>query len=280
VETIQGIIEQSEISVEQDLPIMGQVEVSPAASVADKEKIGWVSPNYTTSRSVRLVPDTMLSNRCVGFFHDAPEVEHYRLLRTQILHRAKERGGNSLMVTSSVPGEGKTLTAINLAFTFAREFKQTVLLVDCDLRQQKIHEYLGYASEKGLIDYLLDDTPVADLITWPGMEKLTLISGGRTAIGSSELLGSPRMKDLVDDMKNRYPDRFIIFDVPPVLSAADALAFAPIIDHILVVVRSGSTSIRDLRKSLQLLPKEKIMGLVLNKEKLAPKAYNLYYSKK
>jgi len=179
-----------------------------------------------------------------------------------------------------LPGEGKTLTAINLAFTFAREFKQTVLLVDCDLRQQKIHEYLGYPSEKGLIDYLLDDTPIADLITWPGMEKLTLISGGRTAVGSSELLGSPRMKELVDDMKNRYPDRFIIFDVPPVLSAADALAFAPMIDHILVVVRAGGTSIQDVRKSLKLIPKEKVMGLVLNREKYVPNAYNLYYSKK
>jgi protein-tyrosine kinase len=280
VETIQDIMEQSATTGEGNLPVIELTEVSPTSSAAEKEKIGWVSPNYTVSRSVRLVPDTILSNRCVGFFHDAPEVEHYRLLRTQVLHRAKEKGGNALMVTSSVPGEGKTLTAINLAFTFAREFKQTVLLVDCDLRQQKIHEYLGYSSEKGLIDYLLDDTPVADLITWPGMEKLTLISGGRTAIGSSELLGSPRMKDLVDDMKNRYPDRFIIFDVPPVLSAADALAFAPMIDHILVVVRAGSTSIQDVRKTLQLLPKEKIMGLVLNKEKLAPKAYNLYYSKK
>jgi protein-tyrosine kinase len=280
VETIQGIMEQSATMGEQDLPVIELTDVSPTASAADKEKIGWVSPNYTMSRSVRLVPDSILSNRCVGFFHDAPEVEHYRLLRTQVLHRAKEKGGNTLMVTSSVPGEGKTLTAINLAFTFAREFKQTVLLVDCDLRQQKIHEYLGYSSEKGLIDYLLDDTPVADLITWPGMEKLTLISGGRTAIGSSELLGSPRMKDLVDDMKNRYPDRFIIFDVPPVLSAADALAFAPIIDHILVVVGAGSTSIQKVRKTLQLLPKEKIMGLVLNKEKLAPNDNNLYFTKK
>ena len=280
METIQDITEQSATTGEDNLPVMELTDVSPASTAAEKEKIGWVSPKYTVSRSVRLVPDTILSNRCVGFFHDAPEVEHYRLLRTQVLHRAQERGGNALMVTSSVPGEGKTLTAINLAFTFAREFKQTVLLVDCDLRQQKIHEYLGYSSEKGLIDYLLDDTPVADLITWPGMEKLTLISGGRTAIGSSELLGSPRMKDLVEDMKNRYPDRFIIFDVPPVLSAADALAFAPMIDHILVVVRAGSTSIQDVRKTLQLLPKEKIMGLVLNKEKLTPKARNLYYTKK
>jgi protein-tyrosine kinase len=247
---------------------------------ADKEKIGWISPNYTVSRNVQLRPATISANRCVGFFQDAPEVEYYRLLRTQILQRAKIKGGNTVMVTSSVPGEGKTLTSINLSFTFAKEFKQTVLLVDGDLRKQKIHEYLGYPSDKGLIDYLLEDMPVSDLITWPGIEKMTIISGGRTAVGSSELLGSPRMKELVDDMKTRYPERFIIFDVPPVLSTADALTFAPLVDHILVVVRSGSTSTQDIKKTLQLLPKEKVIGLVLNRQKLTADPYGVYFQKK
>ncbi len=275
-----GNIEKLQEGMGKDLPGIEIIKVMPGAVTGDREKMGWVSPKYTISRPVQLVPDTLAANRCVGFFHDAPEVEYYRLLRTQILHCAREKGGNTLMVTSSVPGEGKTLTAINLAFTFAREFKQTVLLVDCDLRKQKIHEYLGYPSDKGLIDYLLDDAPVSDLITWPGIEKLTLISGGRTTFGSSELLGSPRMKELVDDMKSRYPDRFIIFDVPPVLSAADALAFAPIIDHILVVVRAGSTSVQDVKKSLQLLPKEKVVGTVLNRQKFAADAQLQYYLKK
>jgi protein-tyrosine kinase len=247
--------------------------VRQEAVPADKDKIGWVSPNYTMSRSVQLVPDTIASNRCVGFFPGASEVEYYRLLRTQILQRAKEKGGNTIMVTSSIPGEGKTLTAINLAFTFAKEFKQTALLVDCDLRQQKIHEYLGLQSDRGLIDYLLNDRPVSDLMIWPGIEKLTLVSGGRAAAGSSELLGSPRMKDLVEDMKSRYSERFVIFDVPPLLSTADALAFAPFVDHILVVVRAGRTSIRDVNKALQLLPKEKVLGLALNGQKFAPKMY-------
>ena len=100
------------------------------------------------------------------------------------------------------------------------------------------------------------------------------------AFGSSELLGSPRMKELVDDMKTRYPDRFIFFDVPPVLCAADALAFAPLVDHILVVVRAGSTSIQDVQKSLQLLPKEKIIGLVLNRQNFTADPYGLYFTKK
>jgi non-specific protein-tyrosine kinase len=246
----------------------------------DKERLGWNSPRYNISRSVQLSPATMTSNRCVGFFQDASEVESYRLLRTQVLHRIKSRGGNTLMVSSSVPGEGKTLTAINLAFTFAKEFKQTVLLVDCDLRKQRIHEYLGYASDTGLIDYLLDDKPVSDLITWPGIEKLTIISGGRTTTGSSELLGSPRMKELVEDMKARYPDRIIIFDVPPILSAADALAFAPIVDHVMIVVRAGNTPMPEVKKSLQLLPQEKVIGLVLNRQRAGADKYQRYYNEK
>ena len=198
------------------------------------------------------------------------------MLRTKILQRAREKGGNTLMVTSALPGEGKTLTAINFAFTVAREFKQTVLLVDCDLRQQNVYRVLGIPSEKGLVDYLLDHFPVKDLIIWPGVEKMTLISGGQTLEGSSELLASPKMKDLVAEMKTRYPDRFVIFDVPPVLSAADALAFAPLVDHVVMVVQAGKTPLPDVKKALEMLPREKILGIVLNRhDEISPKYY--YY---
>jgi len=170
-------------------------------------------------------------------------------------------------VTSALPKEGKTLTSINLALTFAKEFSQTALLVDCDLRQQRIHDLLGYNGTKGLADYLTNNEQLENLIVWPGIEKLTVISGGPSVSGSSELLGSPGMKTLVEDMKARYPERFIIFDVPSVLSSADALAFAPLVDFIVVVVRAdGQTSIKDVQKSLQMLPKEKVIGLVLNRK--------------
>jgi len=255
-------------------------EATPASVEKEKEKIGWVSPTYSVIRAVQLNPATVLKNGCVGYFHEAPEAEHYRLLRTQILQRAKQKGGNTLMVTSAVQGEGKTLTAINLAFMFAKEFKQTVLLVDCDLRKQMVHEYLGYDSDKGLIDFLVDDAPVSEVMTWPGVEKMTVISGGKTTVGSSELLGSPRMKELVEEMKSRYPDRFIIFDVPPVLFTADALAFAPLVDHILVVVRAGHTVASDVKKCAQLLPREKVVGTVLNRQKSAPDYGRKYGTKK
>ena len=236
-----------------------------------------VSPSYSLSRSVRLDPNAMAERRCVGVLTDAPEMESYRVLRTGIIKRIQERGGTTIMVTSALPGEGKTLTAVNLAFAFAREFKRTVLLVDCDLRRQQIHQVMGYDSDKGIIDYLLRDVPLQELIVWPGIEKLTVISGGGTVRESSEVLGSPRMHALIVSMRDRYPDRYVLFDAPPVLSAADALALAPFMDHILLVVQAGKTPMPDINRTLQLLPKEKVLGLVLNRMEARPKTYKTYY---
>ena len=247
----------------------------PDFSAADKDRISWKVPSYTESELKELDAGFLAANRCIGFSLDIPEAEAYRLLRAQILQRAREKGGNTLMVTSSVPGEGKTLTAINLAFAVAKEFNQTVLLVDCDLRQQKVYRMLGIRSEKGLVDYLLDRSPLEDLILWPGVEKITLISGGQTLKGSSELLGSPKMKGLVQELKTRYPDRFVIFDLPPVLSAADALVFAPLVDHVVLVVQAGKTPLPEVKKALEILPKEKILGIVLNRNEDVRKSY--YY---
>jgi len=242
---------------------------------AYKEQIGWESPVYSQSRSVELDPATLAKNRIVAMIPDSPELDFYKVLRTRVLRRIQDQGGRSLMITSAVPGEGKTVTAINLALTFAMGYEQTVLLVDGDLRIQRIHELMGYESDKGLLDYLLAERPLLDIIVWPGIEKFTVISGGRTIHESSEILSSARMRELVAEMKSRYPERYVIFDVPPVLIGADAMAFAPLVDGIIVVVQAGQTSMRDVNHALQLLPKEKILGLVLNR---ASTDKNLYYS--
>jgi non-specific protein-tyrosine kinase len=269
--TLQSaIIEpQSAIIEPQPAPVDSlPIQEAPSVRPMDQEKMGYVSPSYTVSRSVTLNPQVMAANRCVGYQHDSPELEFYKVLRTQILQRTNGRG-STVMVTSALPGEGKTLTAINLAFTFAKEFKQTALLVDCDLRRQQIHQVLGFPSEKGVVDYLLHDCPCQDLFVWPGVEKLTIISGGKTVKESSELLGSPGMKNLVADMKNRYHDRYVFFDVPPLLTSADATAFAPYVDYILVAVQAGQTSLQDVNRALRLLPHEKVLGLVMNRQKSA-----------
>jgi protein-tyrosine kinase len=231
----------------------------------DRGGTGWVSPTYSQSRRVHLDPGLIAKNRCLGYLDNTPEAESYRVLRTQILQLTKDTGSNTIMVTSALPGEGKTIAAINLAFTLSRDFQHTVLLVDGDLRKQSVHKYLGCPGERGLIDHLMDCTPASELITWPGIEKMTFISGGRPYKESAELLGSPRMKELISEMKGRYPNRYILFDVPPLLTGADALTFAPLVDKAVVVVQAGKTSRDDLKRALQFLPKEKILGFVLNR---------------
>jgi non-specific protein-tyrosine kinase len=229
-----------------------------------KEASGWVSPDYDKSRAMYLNPVVAAANKCVAALPNSTDTEAYKLIRTHLLQKGAEGEGKTVMITSALPGEGKTLTAINLAFTVARDFSQTVLLVDCDLKKQSIDHMLGINSEKGLADCLLGNTPVPDVIIWPGIEKLTLISGGKAVEESAELLGSPRMKELVQEMRTRYPERYVFFDVPPILTSADALAFAPYVDYIIVVVAAGITPLPEVNSALEFLPKEKILGLVLN----------------
>jgi non-specific protein-tyrosine kinase len=253
-----------------------EAEIQQDFTQEEKEKAGWVSPHYSTSRTIKLDMNTLADNRCVAIFPYARETEVYKVLRTQILRYTKEKGGNTIMITSAQPGEGKTLTAINLSFTFAKLFEQTVLLVDGDLRQQGIHKYLGFESDRGLADNLVDGRPVSELIIWPGIDKLTLISGGRLIHESTELLGSTRMTDLVHEMKTRYPDRYVFFDVPPILSGADALAFVPLVDYIIMVVRAGTTSANDVKKALELIPQEKVIGFVLNRYNAPAQTYQAH----
>jgi protein-tyrosine kinase len=226
----------------------------------------WISPNYSESRFIKPDYDILAQNRCIGVLEESPYLGAYKILRTQIHKCTKPKGWNTLMVTSVLPGEGKTVTAINLALAFAKDFEKTVLLMDCDLHRQDVHKYMGIPSETGLVDYLVDEVALKDLIIWPGIDKITLLSGGRTVQESTELLESPRMRSLVDEVRNRYPDRFVIFDTPPVLAGADAIAFASLVDSIIMVVEAGKTPLAEIQKALELIPKDKFLGFVLNKD--------------
>lgn len=237
---------------------------------------GWQPPTYSQSRNVSIDISTAVRNHCVAFSADFAEVNYYKVLRTQLRHIGQQKGWNTVMVTSASPNEGKTVTSINLAATFAREYNHTVLLVDADLRMQMVHRYLGYNSQLGLLDYLEGKAAMNDIITWPGIEKLTIISGDRVVDNSSELIGSSRMHALMEELKHRYEDRYIIFDVPPVLGVADALAFAPLVDCIIIVVGAGVTNGQNLKDAIGLLPQEKIAGFVLNRFKGPNRLYGKY----
>jgi non-specific protein-tyrosine kinase len=136
---------------------------------------------------------------------------------------------------------------------------------------------MGYKSDLGLLNHLLDGMPLPDLIVWPGIEKLTVISGGKTIQESSEVIASPRMRELAADMKARYQERYVFFDVPPVLAGADALAFAPLVDWIIMVVQADQTPLPEVNRALMMLPREKVLGLVLNRQTTQIRAYPYPY---
>lgn len=251
-----------------DIPVSEGQTGTPAADDRLQENRPYFkqAPGTGKSKIVALDSRKAERNRCVCLRSEGEAVEKYKFLRTQVLQRTKKNNWNTVMLTSALPGEGKTLTAINLALSFAREFDRSVLLVDCDLRQQMVCQYMGLPGENGLIDYLNDRKEISDLIVSPGIDKFTVISGGETVQDSTELLNSPKMRSLVSEMKDRYPDRYIFLDPPPLLSSADALAFAPLVDCVIVVVEAGKTQKEDLEKATAMIPEGKMLGMVLNEK--------------
>jgi non-specific protein-tyrosine kinase len=236
----------------------------------------WKPPVYSESKPMKIHPGEMVANRLVCIQPDAVELESYKVLRTRIQQATRSKGWNTILITSPNSGDGKTLTAINLALTFAKAYNQTVMLVDCDLRRQNIHRVLGIESAAGIVDFLVDDKPLNEFIIWPGIEKLTLISGGRSIQNSAEVLGSARMKSLIQELKSRYEDRLVIIDAPPLLSGADTMALAPCVDCILMVVKESRTRMREIRRALDMIPKEKFLGYVLNHQRKNGKSTYYY----
>ncbi len=226
----------------------------------------WKAPVYSDSIEYRIDPSVVERNRGVSINKNSREIERYKILRTRIHQESKSKKLNTIMVTSANRREGKTITTINMGLTFAKDLKQTVLMVDCDFTGQDIHKYLGIESRYSLIDYFLDDIALNQMIIWPGIEKLTLISGNRTVQESSELLSSEMMESLVSEMGERYDDRYVFFDSPPILDHSEAIAMAPMMDGIIMVVESGITPKKDIAKALSMIPEEKFLGFVLNKQ--------------
>src|SRR5690606_11992968 len=159
----------------------------------------------------------------------------YKIMRTRILQNLKRNGWNSFGVVSTKQGEGKTLTAINLAISISQETQYTVLLVDFDLRDPSIHNYFNCNVRYGVGDYLYDDKPIEDILFTPGIDGRVVLPCTRPIVNSSEALSSPKVSDLVEELKSRYSNRIVIFDLPALLSSDDVLAFSPYIESVLMV---------------------------------------------
>lgn len=228
---------------------------------------------YTMTRMVEVTPQQLLENRIIAALPEHRFKDSYRMLRTRVLQTMRNNGWTSVAVTGPATGCGKTLTAINLAVSLAMEVTHTVLLVDLDLRKPSLHKYFGYEPELGLSDYLTSDVPLHKLLFSPGIDRLVVLPGRSALPNSAEMLRSPRMVALVNELKTRYPDRLVVYDLPPILAADDALAFSPYTDCILMVAESGTTRKEDLQKAYEIVKNAPLVGTVLNKSEVPTSGY-------
>jgi protein-tyrosine kinase len=191
--------------------------------------------------------------------------EQIKRIRTHILHYAQnDKPPRTIMITSAMPGEGKSLIAANLAVSLAQGIEQYVLLVDSDIRSPQVHSYFGQSPGLGLSDYLNGEAELSKIFRQTGIPKLSYISGGSKKSNPAELLSSNRMRELVHEIRERYDDRFILFDSSPVLLTNEPAILTKIVDGALFVVRQNITRRDALQKGLSFMLKEKILGLVFN----------------
>jgi protein-tyrosine kinase len=233
------------------------------APVGARDDVGEIA--YTATHTVDAPRAALKEKRIVSGFDPCGFTEAFKILSTQVSQTLREHHWRSVAVTSPGVGEGKTLVAINLAISLAMEFHQTSLLVDADLRQPSVRDCFGLGPGPGLSDYLTTDTPLEQLLIHPGIGSFVLLPGGTPQLHSSEILGSRKMIQLVQELKDRYSSRIVVFDLPPLLAAADVLAFAPHVEAALLVVEEGKTKIDDVCRAAELLSSTHLIGTVLNR---------------
>lgn len=191
--------------------------------------------------------------------------EEFRKLKSALVKLTKgDVFKNTLMITSAVPHEGKSITSLNLAISLAEEYDHTVLLIDADLRRPSIHTYLGLEQSKGFADCLLGEVDLADTIIPTGIGKLSIITAGREIPNPVEMFNSQKMQTLVAELKHRYPDRYIIFDTPPVLPFAETRTLAHLVDGVLFVVKERLATQKDIRDALEALRGCEMLGMIYN----------------
>jgi protein-tyrosine kinase len=223
------------------------------------------TPQYTETAVTKCDDGRTTKERLVADRFEHPASDIYGLLRTQVLQRMKKHNMSTVAVTGPELGSGVTTTAANLAIAIALDVNQTVLLVDLNLRQPGIHEKFGFQPRVGIDDYLRGETHLKDCLVCPGITRLVVLPA-REAKGeaAAEIISSPRMTALAKELQNRYADRIIIYDAPPLLTSSDTLGFLPNVDAVLLVARSGRTTKAELEKSAHLLGNKAIVGTLLN----------------
>ena len=220
----------------------------------------------------------MERNKILPAIDDRGAVTAYKMLRTRVLQRMRSNDWHSLIVTGAGPGEGKTLTACNLAVSVAGDVNQAVVLVDLDLQRPSLARYFGLDVRASIGDYLIGKAELEEIVYAPaGMERLAIIPNRDPVPNSSDLLASPRMRTLLKWLREQGPETITIFDMPPILACDDVLAFSPYVDAILMVVAEGMTERTSLGRCMEMLGDRNLLGVVLNQSREQDSKSGYYY---
>ncbi len=213
-------------------------------------------------------PQVLRENRIIIDGVNDAHSHAYKVLRTRVWQQMRTRGWNTLGVTSANSGEGKSLTAINLAIGLSKMgVAQSIILVDLDMRRPSLHKYFGIWQEAGISDYLHGVVDFNEVLVTPEPCEITLLPGNMAISNSSEIISSSRMQRLLKEIAANFSSRIVLFDLPPMLQTDDVMAFAPNVDAMLFIIEEGKSSEDEITKAVELLRDVdvEILGTVLNK---------------
>ena len=216
-------------------------------------------------RPAAVDPEALERNKVLLRVQDVAVSRAYKILRTRVLHRMADHNFFTLGVTGTGAGEGKTITAINLAIALAQDPNAWVYLVDLDLQRPQLGAYLGMSYENGLTDYLTGQAELDQVIYDIGLKRLAVVPNASPVETSSEHLRSSRMAAFINALETQTPRRIIILDMPPLMMSDDVLAFAPRVDTFLLVASQGITARRTLANAKEVLAELNVLGVVLNR---------------
>lgn len=221
--------------------------------------------SYSQTRVFEPDADRLERHRIVAVRKSNRDSIHFDILRTQMLAKMEENGWRTVAVVSPTPESGKTMVAINLAYSIAHDSKRTAMLVDFDLRRPRIADYLGIPTDCTLNEVLSGQATIPEALVNPSLPGLVILPTANRVGKSSEMLGSPRVADLIDEVRERYPERIVLFDLPPLLVTDDAISVLPRMDCVLMVVGNGMVTKGEIDDSLRLLHGRSLLGVVLNR---------------
>lgn len=222
---------------------------------------------YSQTATVALNNEHLDAHHVVAQRKLHPASHAFDVLRTQVLHKMSENGWRTLAITSPSAQSGKTLVAINLAISISQLTDRTALLIDFDLRRPGVAATLGLHRSLSLNDVLQNGCGLPEALVHPDIDRLTVLPTNEPVANPSEVLASGRMAEIVQDLRDRYSDRTIVVDLPPVLAADDVMAILPRMDCVLLVIGNGVSTEKEIEISMERLKKANLLGVVLNDDR-------------